>query len=98
VHRLVACATRPGGVPAAVTETSLMAHQPLLRAKAVPVRASRRRVGDPLPVRGLNQIAQHPHEPKDQYDDVCRLGSRIARIQPTGVSEFGPAESRNAAR
>jgi hypothetical protein len=32
VHRLIACAARPGGVPATVTEASLMTHQHLADA------------------------------------------------------------------
>jgi len=59
VHGLVACAARPGGVPAAVAEAGLMADQDLARAKGVAVRAARRRVGDPLSVRGLYEFAQH---------------------------------------
>ena len=44
----------PTGVPAAVTEASLMANEDLVRAERVAVGASRRWVGDPLPARGLN--------------------------------------------
>ena len=40
VDGLIACAARPGGVPAAVTEAGLMADQDLARAKGVAVRAS----------------------------------------------------------
>ena len=61
-HRLIACATRPGGVPAAVPEAGLMAHQHLTRAEGVAIRAVRGRVDDPLPGRGLYQLAQHGYE------------------------------------
>jgi hypothetical protein len=53
VHRLVACAAGPGGVSAAVAEAGLMPYEYFAGAEGVPVRASRRRVGDPLPGRGL---------------------------------------------
>ena len=59
VHRLVACAARPGGVAAAVPETGLMTDEDLAGAEGVPVGASCRRVGDPLPGRRLYQLAQH---------------------------------------
>jgi hypothetical protein len=64
VHRLIACAARPGGVSAAVTETGLIADEDLAGAQRVTVGASRRRVGDPLPGRGLYQLAQHTNQPK----------------------------------
>jgi hypothetical protein len=59
VHRLIARAACPRGVAAAVTEARLMAHQHLLWTESVPVRAARRWVSDPLPGRGLYQLAQH---------------------------------------
>jgi hypothetical protein len=62
VHRLIACAARPGGVPATVTETSLMPHQHLSRPESVAVRASGRRVGDPLPAAVLHEFAQYGFE------------------------------------
>jgi hypothetical protein len=61
-HRLIACAARPGGVAAAVTEAGLMADQDLARAKGVSVRAVRRRVSDPLPRSGLHEVAQQQPE------------------------------------
>jgi hypothetical protein len=45
VHRLIGCAARPRGVPAAVPEASLMPDEHLVRAESVPVGAARRRVG-----------------------------------------------------
>jgi hypothetical protein len=36
VHRLIACAARPGGVPTAVSEAGLMTDQHLAWAKTVP--------------------------------------------------------------
>src|SRR5882762_4785075 len=59
VHRLVAGAARPGGVAAAVTEASLIAHERPAGAELVAVGASRRRMDDPLPGRGLYKLAQH---------------------------------------
>jgi len=59
VHRLVACAARPRGVSAAVPETSLMTNEDLVWPERVPVRASCRRVRDPLPACCLHQLAQH---------------------------------------
>jgi HK97 family phage major capsid protein len=56
----IAGAAGPGGVPAAVSEAGDVPDEDLIGAEAVPVGASRRRVGDPLPVRGLHQLAQHP--------------------------------------
>ena len=67
VHRLVARAAGPRGVPAAVPEAGLMADEDLAGAEAVPVRASRRRVGDPLPGRGLYQLAQHDEKPSADW-------------------------------
>ena len=67
VHRLVARAAGPGGVAAAVPEAGLMADEDLAGAEAVPVRASRRRVGDPLPGRGLYQLAQHDEKPSADW-------------------------------
>jgi hypothetical protein len=64
VHRLIACAARPCGVPAAMAEARLMTDQHLAGTKPVPVRASCRRVGDPLPGRGLQPLAQHNYKPK----------------------------------
>jgi hypothetical protein len=52
-------AARPGGVPAAVPKAGLMTYKHCAGAEAVAVRASRRRVGDPRPVRGLHHLAQH---------------------------------------
>ena len=59
VHRLVACAAGPGGVSAAVAEAGLVPDQHLVGSEDVPVGASARRVGDPLPTGGLYQLAQH---------------------------------------
>ena len=53
VHRLIAGAACPGGVPAAVAEAGLVTHQDFVGAEAVTVGAVARRVGDPLPVHRL---------------------------------------------
>ena len=60
IHRLIAAAARPGGVPAAVAEAGLMTHQDLVGAEGVAVGAVRGWVIDPLPGRGLHALAQHP--------------------------------------
>ena len=57
VHGLVACAAGPRGVPATVPKTGLEADQYLIRAERMPVRTSRRWVGDPLPDRCPHQLA-----------------------------------------
>ena len=62
VHRLIACAARPGCVPAAVTEASLMTDENLSGAELVTVQATRRQVRHPLPGRGLYKLAQHDYE------------------------------------
>ena len=58
VHRLIACAARPCGVPAAVAEAGLVPYEDLVGAEGVAVGAALRWVGDPVPGGGLNQIAQ----------------------------------------
>jgi hypothetical protein len=58
-----------------------MAHQHLLWPESVPVRAARRRLGDPLPGRGLHQLAQHDFE---VIRSVCQTGG-IRICQLTGV-------------
>ena len=63
VHNGVAGSASPGGVPAsAVTEAGDMPNKNLSRAEWVPVRATLGPVGDPLPGRGLHQLAQHTGE------------------------------------
>jgi hypothetical protein len=54
VHRHVAHAARPGRVPAAVTEASLVPDEHLSGAEVVPIRASRGRVDHPPPRRRLH--------------------------------------------
>ena len=50
----------PTGVPtAAVSEAGDVPNEDLIRAEAVSVWAPGRRVGDPLPGRGLQQLTQH---------------------------------------
>lgn len=62
VHRLIACSARPRGVPATVTEASLITHEHQARPKLVTVRTPGRRVDNPLPGRRLHQLAQHAHK------------------------------------
>jgi hypothetical protein len=59
VDRQIARAARPGRVPASVTETRLMAHEHRAGAERMPVGASRRWAGEPLPGGGLYEVAQH---------------------------------------
>ena len=59
VHRLIACAAGPGGVPAAVAQASLMTDQHLVGAESVPIRATGRWVGDPLPVDRSDELTLH---------------------------------------
>ena len=44
---------------AAVAEAGDVPNEDLVRASGMSVRASGRRVGDPLPGRGLHELAQH---------------------------------------
>jgi hypothetical protein len=57
MDRGVARAAGPGGVSAAVAEAGSMTHQHLSGAECVPAAASGWRVRDPLPGRGLHQLA-----------------------------------------
>jgi hypothetical protein len=59
VHRPIALSTGPGGVAAAVPEAGLMTDEDFTGSELVPVGASARWAGDPLPGRRLHQIAQH---------------------------------------
>jgi hypothetical protein len=69
VHHRVATAAHPGRVAAAVPKARLMPHEDLAGAERVAVGASRRRVGDPLPGRGLYQLTQHVTELRTVADD-----------------------------
>jgi hypothetical protein len=61
VDRGVALSTMPAGVSSpAVSEAGSVPDEDLVRPERVPVGAMRGRVGDPLPGRGLHQLAQHP--------------------------------------
>ena len=62
VDGLIACAARPCGVPA-VPEAGLVADQHFAGSEFVAGGAARRRVGDPLPGRGLHQLAQRDYPP-----------------------------------
>jgi hypothetical protein len=85
VHRLIAFAARPRGVPATVAKAGLMPHPYLTGPEPVAVGASRRWVGDPLPGCGLHQLAQHNHslEPADQAaaprEDRASSGLSVGR-------------------
>ena len=56
-------AARPGCVPAAVPETSLMSYQHLVRAKGVAVRAAGGWLGYPLPFGRSDQLTLHLEQP-----------------------------------
>jgi len=66
---------------AAVPEADDMADEELIRTQAVPVRASRRRVGDPPPVWCLNQLAQHVSELRNVADDQLTIDTRKRRMR-----------------
>jgi len=51
----------------AVPEAGLMAYQHLPGAEGVPVGAAHRRGDDPLPGRGLYQLAQHTYKAKGEH-------------------------------
>ena len=90
VHRGAALSAGPCSVAAAVPETGLMADEHLAGAPSgMPVRATRRRAGNPLPGRGLYQLAQHDQQPmcpvwpgstanNTGLDPVPLWGSRVA--------------------
>ena len=67
VDGVIACAAGPCCVGAAVSEAGLMTDQDFTGSELVPVGASRRRVGDPLPGRGLYQLAQHDEKPSADW-------------------------------
>ena len=62
-----------------------MTHQDLVGAEAVAIGATRRRVDDPLPGRGLHQLAQHDYKPKAGTDGQRgRADCSTKGINPTG--------------
>ena len=63
VNRVITCAARPGGVPAAVAEAGLMADEHFTGAEVVPVGTACRWVNDPLPGCRRHEIAQHSGKP-----------------------------------
>ena len=78
---VVARAAGPGGVSAAVPEAGFVADEDLVGAEAVPVRAPSRWVGDPLPARGLHQLAQHSQ--KVNLAPTRQWGQRHIATGPT---------------
>jgi hypothetical protein len=81
VPRLVAHPAGPGGVAATLAEARLMSHEHLVGPERVPVGASRRRVGDPLPGRGLHEIAEHPIKPRPRGNHP-RSGLALGAVPP----------------
>ena len=76
IHHGVAGSAVPGAVSAAaVTLAGDVPDEDLVGAERMPVRATHRRVGDPLPSRGLHQLAQHAPKPKPRANaDTPRRG------------------------
>ena len=66
---------------AAVAEAGLMTDEELVRAERVAVGASRRWVGDPLPGRGLNEVAEHPIKPRPRGNHP-RSGLALGAVPP----------------
>ena len=54
---------------AAVAEASDVTDEDLAGAERVAVRASRRRVRNPLPSGGLYELAKHAYKPKPEFVD-----------------------------
>lgn len=80
----------PAGVTAAaVAQAGDVAHEDLVGAEAVPIRASRRRARDPPPGRGLYQLAQHDYKPIPLKR--AKLGPATCRIIGQRPSGGGPA-------
>jgi hypothetical protein len=88
VHRLIAYSAGPGGVPAAVPETRLMPYQDFAGAKEVAVRAASRRMRDPLPGRGLYELAQHDY--KAYAAQRAKLGPAACRILGSALAAGVP--------
>ena len=89
IHRLIARAAGPGGVAAAVAEARLVANEHLIGAELVTVRASRRRVGDPLAVRGLYEITEHNSSLGSTANNGRREPVRRGERRPVAVKEAG---------
>ena len=95
IHRLIACAAMSTGVSAAaMAEAGDVPDEDLVRAEAVRIGASRRWVGDPLPGRRLNQLAQHGLEPtthqrgvvlENEYRPTRATSGGSTQTQRTGV-------------
>ena len=70
-----------------------MPDEDLAGAEGVPVRASRRRVGDPLPRSGLHQLAQHcPSLCRSTLDpvDVSRSSRIVTAITTAMITRETP--------
>jgi hypothetical protein len=59
---LVACSAGPGGVPAAVPEAGDMAHEDLVRAEGVSVRAATGRLSRPSACGCMHKSALHLYQ------------------------------------
>jgi len=70
VHHSITRSAVPGGVASAtVPEAGHMPHEDLIRPKGMPVGASGRRVGDPLPGGRLYHFAQHDQSLGPRLDE-----------------------------
>jgi hypothetical protein len=93
---VVARAAGPGGVSAAVPEAGFVADEDLVGAEAVPVRAPSRWVGDPLPARGLHQLAQHSQ--KVNLAPTRQWGQRHIATGPTNRQRGVSTDARTFTR
>jgi hypothetical protein len=76
----------PAGVPAsAVSEAGDVADEDLVRAEWVSVGTMCRRAGDPLPGRGLYQLAQHDYKPKANTSREPKIGLLLAHPVSQGA-------------
>ena len=84
IHHGIAGSAGPGGVSAAVAEAGLMPDQNFAGAEHMPVGAPRRWAGDPLPARGLHQLAQHVSElrtvARRPADSRCKKAKNALRL------------------
>jgi hypothetical protein len=82
VEHGIACSAVPARVTASgVTEAGDMANEDLIRAERVAVGASRGRMRDPLPGRGLHEVADHPIKPRPRGNHP-RSGLALGAVPP----------------
>ena len=81
VHRLVACAARPGGVSAAVAEAGLVTYQHVTGAEGVPVGAAGWWLGYPLPSGISDEVSDDGHTSRVE---AARSSSRASTCRLDG--------------